>query len=147
MAKPYTSKRSDLLTNKQLLQCLSFFLWFIPTILFVNYQVKPFLETVRFIVPSDMLKMMTGYSRFDVLHATVPSILFLLFVFFVLMHLKNKFIQLNIALRSIKNFPEKAIDTSTVVSKTTRYFWISHALIFFGFLLVFQQFYWVVSKA
>ena len=147
MTRTCNSPPNNLLSSKQLMLCMSFFLWFIPTILFVKYQVKPFLETVRFIVPSDMLKMMTGYSRFDVLHATVPSIIFCFFIYFVTLNVKSKFTGLNTALRLSRTNPEKTTASMNLITRVNKYFLYSHVLIFLGFLLVIQQFFWVLSKA
>ena len=138
---------NNLLSSKQLMLCMSFFLWFIPIALFVHYQVQPFLEKVNVIVPSEMLKAITGYSRFDVLHATVPSFIFCLFIYFVTLNVKSKFTGLNTALRLSRTNPEKTIASMNLITRVNKYFLYSHVLIFLGFLLVIQQFFWVLSKA
>lgn len=138
---------NNLLSSKQFMLCLSFFLWFIPIALFVHYQVQPFLEKVNVIVPTEMLKAMTGYSRFDVLHATIPSFIFCLFIFFVTLNVKKKFINLNSALGLSRTNPDKTTASMNLITRVNKYFLYSHVLIFFGFLLVIQQFFWVLSKA
>ena len=137
----------DLLSCKQFMLCMSFFLWFIPVALFVHYQVQPFLEKVRVIVPSEMLKAMTGYSRFDVLHATIPSFIFCLLIYFITLNVKTKFTNLNSALRLSRTNPDKTTASMNLVISVNKYFLYSHFIIFLAFLLVIQQFFWVLSKA